>query len=96
MGNFVRGTLLFAVLGITAIPASAGLVTVPKGEFIKESDAGSAVMNGNEDVKDLVQTVGAVAPGVPEPSTWVLMLLGFGAIGFAGYRATQRRESTAA
>ena len=99
MGNFFRSTLMFAALGVTVIPASAGLVTVPKGEFIKESEAGSALMNGNENAKDLVQTVGMLAqvvPGVPEPSTWVLMLLGFGAVGFAGYRAKQRRESIAA
>ncbi|HET6941946.1 MAG TPA: PEPxxWA-CTERM sorting domain-containing protein [Sphingomicrobium sp.] len=25
----------------------------------------------------------AVPPGVPEPSTWAMMLLGFGAIGFS-------------
>jgi hypothetical protein len=30
---------------------------------------------------------------VPEPSTWAMMLLGFAALGFAGYRA---RKATAA
>jgi hypothetical protein len=28
----------------------------------------------------------SVSPGVPELSTWAMMLLGFGALGFAGYR----------
>ena len=31
----------------------------------------------------------AFAPAVPEPSTWALALLGFGALGFAGYRRTK-------
>ena len=31
----------------------------------------------------------------PEPSTWVMMLLGFGGLGLAGYRATRRAETAA-
>ena len=27
-----------------------------------------------------------VTPSVPEPSTWVMMALGFGALGYAGFR----------
>jgi hypothetical protein len=34
-------------------------------------------------------------PGVAEPSTWALMLLGFGGLGYAGFRST-RRATTAA
>jgi hypothetical protein len=37
--------------------------------------------------------VGSFSAGVPEPSTWAMMLLGFGAIGFAGYR--RARKTTA-
>lgn len=39
----------------------------------------------------LVQTPNRVVSGVPEPATWALMMLGFGAIGFA----TRRRPKTA-
>jgi hypothetical protein len=30
--------------------------------------------------------------GVPEPSTWAMLLLGFAGLGFAGYRRTKRRQ----
>jgi hypothetical protein len=33
---------------------------------------------------------GGVVEAVPEPSTWALMLLGFGGLGFAGYRQSKR------
>jgi hypothetical protein len=35
-------------------------------------------------------TVTPVTPGVPEPSTWALMLLGFAGLGFAGYRRSRK------
>jgi hypothetical protein len=34
--------------------------------------------------------IGGVVEGVPEPSTWALMLLGFAGLGFAGYRQNAR------
>jgi hypothetical protein len=37
-----------------------------------------------------VATIGIVTPkGVPEPSTWAMMLLGFAGLAFAGYRRTR-------
>ena len=35
-----------------------------------------------------------VAPSIPEPSTWVMMALGFGALGYAGFR--RRKANIAA
>lgn len=39
-----------------------------------------------------VELVGAT-PAVPEPSTWAMLLIGFAAIGFAGYRSSRPRSS---
>jgi PEP-CTERM motif len=33
--------------------------------------------------------------GVPEPSTWVMMTLGFAGLAFAGYRASRKRTMVA-
>jgi PEP-CTERM motif len=38
--------------------------------------------------KSLLET--AAVAGVPEPSTWAMMLLGFAGLGFAGYRASRK------
>jgi hypothetical protein len=34
-------------------------------------------------------------PGVPEPSTWAMMLLGFAGLGFLGYRQTAKARLAA-
>ena len=34
-----------------------------------------------------------VTPGVPEPSTWAMMILGFASVGYMTYR--RRKQSTA-
>jgi hypothetical protein len=39
-----------------------------------------------------VVVIGPVAPAVPEPSTWAMLLLGFAGIGFMAYR---RKSKTA-
>jgi PEP-CTERM motif len=62
-------------------------------------EAGGAVIPGNFDsitseTKYLygdVTVAGAPTPGVPEPSTWVMMAQGFGAMGYA----LRRRQGTA-
>jgi PEP-CTERM motif len=37
-----------------------------------------------------VAPVGGGAPGTPEPSTWVMMIMGFAGLGLAGYRASRK------
>jgi hypothetical protein len=40
-------------------------------------------------------TVDAVGVTVPEPSTWAMMTLGFGLMGFLGYRKTRSAKALA-
>ena len=40
--------------------------------------------------------VEAVVAGVPEPSTWAMMLIGFAGIGYMAYRRSRRSDATAA
>jgi hypothetical protein len=37
---------------------------------------------------------GVISETAPEPSTWAMMLLGFGGLGFLGYRSTGGRRSS--
>jgi len=46
-------------------------------------------------VRDLSFEVASGASGVPEPSTWAMMLVGFAGLGFAGYRASLKRAAGA-
>ena len=41
-------------------------------------------------------TVTPVTPGIPEPSTWAMLLLGFAGLGFVGYRRTKKSALAAA
>ena len=36
----------------------------------------------------------SLAPAVPEPSTWAMLLIGFAAIGFTGYRKSRQENFT--
>jgi hypothetical protein len=49
---------------------------------------------GFDDFSFIVSTV--TTNGVPEPSTWAMMLLGFAALGFAGYRRPKAAGVTVA
>ncbi len=37
-----------------------------------------------------------IGTGVPEPSTWAMMLLGFAGLGFAGYRGSRKSATLVA
>ena len=62
---------------------------------------GLSYVQGKNQVFDSDRTGGSVdvtpvRPGVPEPSTWVMMLLGFAGLGVAGYRASRKNVALAA
>jgi hypothetical protein len=49
---------------------------------------------GNPNVGSILDNV-TLSSGVPELSTWGMMVVGFAGLGFAGYRQTKRKESVA-
>jgi hypothetical protein len=44
----------------------------------------------------VVLDVTSTGSAVPESSTWAMMLLGLAGLGFAGYRASQKRAAATA
>jgi hypothetical protein len=55
--------------------------------------AGGISANGGTDVFSLENATtlnSVVVTGVPEPSTWAMMALGFAGLGFAGYRSARK------
>jgi hypothetical protein len=46
-------------------------------------------------IDSLTVNLTGFAPGVPEPSTWAMMLLGFAGLGFASYRTSRKPVSIA-
>jgi hypothetical protein len=77
---------------------SLGSVTIsaaPQGGFLIDNRAaiyGVYTINGGDPITVPV----ALTVGVPEPSTWAMMLLGFAGLGFAGYRTSRRTAAAAA
>jgi hypothetical protein len=77
-------------------------------QYYCDQAVGGACLNGESDVPQYYtnasaqivsrtenQIIGSVGGSIPEPSTWALMLLGFGGIGYAGYRQTRRMARVA-
>jgi hypothetical protein len=77
--------------------ASLGSVTIsaaPGGGFFIDNRAaifGVYTINGGDPITVPV----ALTVGAPKPSTWAMMLLGFGGFGFAGYRRRRKRAGAA-
>jgi hypothetical protein len=65
----------FALFGITNIQTTGGLLS-----FTDIAETGQ--LTGN--------STGDVVTGVPELSTWVMMLIGFASIGFMTHRRQQK------
>ncbi len=51
--------------------------------------AASASWSPNQNLA-LDYVSGGVTASTPEPSTWAMMILGFGGLAFAGYRASRK------
>jgi hypothetical protein len=75
------------------LPVTGGLTFDPTDIFVNVAGDNPGV--GDKLILDV--TTASVTPTIPEPSTWALMLLGFGGLGLVGYRRTagQRRAARA-
>jgi len=69
-------------LGIGPVNGSSGLYDV--------------VSSDGQEYDDVMFSVSAVTPAVPEPSTWAMMILGFCGLGFMAYRRKQNGEALSA
>jgi len=86
LGNELSGTVLASLLPSTGLPASDYTFSLWSRVRVNPTADGL-----NSEVADLLTGSGAIrAAAVPEPSTWLMMLLGFGCIGGA-MRRTNRR-----
>jgi hypothetical protein len=76
--NSIAVTLLGTVTG----PPGSGFVDTPVSLILTANQDGGP---GNT-VTVSFSNASDVAPSIPEPSTWVMMALGFGALGYGGFR----------
>jgi hypothetical protein len=76
--NSIGVTLLGTVTG----PPGSGFIDTPVSLTLTANQEGGP---GNTITVSFTNASG-VAPSVPEPSTWVMMALGFGALGYGGFR----------
>jgi PEP-CTERM motif-containing protein len=58
--------------------------------------AESPIVNLYVEGTSITGTLTVAAAGVPEPSMWVMMLIGFAGLGFAGYRASHKSAAIGA
>jgi hypothetical protein len=73
----------------TFIPVTAEVLLNAGDTFSFQIMNGSGAQSGNDFALDNI-SFSSVTSGVPELSTWAMMLLGFAGIGFTGYRQTKK------
>jgi hypothetical protein len=76
--NSIAVTLLGTVTG----PPGSGFIDTPVSLTLTANQEGGP----GKTVTVSFSNASGVAPSIPEPSTWVMMALGFGALGYGGFR----------
>ncbi len=96
VGDYVSGSGVMHGLAFNSFFDVFTAIDAPGG-------IGTATLNGINDKGAVVgfyvdsgdNTNGLLVTGIPEPSTWALMALGFAGLGFAGHRRAMRRAAAA-
>ncbi len=86
-GDFVQDITLAPDAGLTS---QSFTFTTTGGNLVFTSLSG-----GNSNVGNILDNV-QVASAVPELSTWAMMLIGFGGIGFFAYRQSKKKSAAIA
>jgi hypothetical protein len=92
---FGLGGSLISSTTVTLLSGIAGLQTFNFNIAGVERVSFTAISTYGEWVQFDNVAVNGVASGVPEPSTWAMMLLGFAGLGYAGYRKRKALPATA-
>jgi hypothetical protein len=74
------------------------MLIIPPFTMMLGSDGGDKAPDDPRQAEVLNWSIDITAnsdPNVPEPSTWVMMLLGFAGLGYAGYWSRPRGSSLA-
>jgi hypothetical protein len=71
------------LLGTVTGPPGSGFVDAPISLTLTANQDGGP---GNTITVSFSNASGAVTPSIPEPSTWVMVALGFGALGYVAFR----------
>lgn len=67
-----------------------------RGDFVTVDPNGTLLITQGDSILRLTARDGSFTDGVPEPSTWAMMILGFCGIGFMAYRRKTKPASMAA
>jgi hypothetical protein len=101
-GPFVATLLAYdgtTLLGSQTVSGVSGYApnTAPAFDFSALGITSVVISTTNDSVGFGLGGVGGTGgyAGTPEPSTWVMMLLGFAGLSFAAYRQTKRKDGVA-
>ena len=90
-GGFNSGTAPF--ITFAQLVAAAGATSVDQIALLVDGTNGQTVLANNFNLNGNVFSATPVAGAVPETATWMMMIVGFGAVGFAMRRRNNVRTS---
>lgn len=105
LGSLTAGTVLTITHddGVSLFQGStqlAGLTSGPTSVITESVTIGSTgavtLYYSRQNGSPSILSVDAVAPAVPEASTWMMMILAFTGLGFMGYRQSRKSRAAAA